>query len=163
MIKKLILGAVAFATVLFSSCEQEQLRIPPHPVRIPFITVGDWNLYGVSGALDYRYFTLDPRQPAGYTYPVYAATGFGGVLLVGDVLGTPRAYDLACPVEAQPNVRIQVDSKKSIAVCPKCGSSFAVFELGNAIDGPAAQNGWALRQYTVSITKNPIEYACIIN
>ncbi len=146
------------------SCSHEaQNRIPPYPVRIQFITSGDWVTYGGSGDTDFKYFIKDKRQPAGFTYTALTETGFGGVLLVGDILGQPRAYDLSCPVEARRDIRITVDVEKSMGVCPKCGSTYSVFELGSAISGEAAQKGYSLRQYSVNVGGGGVVYAQITN
>ncbi len=73
--------------------------------------MAEWNVYGVSGAMDYRVFSREERLPAGYPFLATTHTGYGGVLLVGDVLGNPRAFDRACPVECRSNVRVEIDSK----------------------------------------------------
>lgn len=159
------LAAAAVALCALGSCSNsDDNRVPPYPVRISFVTVGDWNVYGVGGALDYRYFTKsNPTQPADFPYTMLSETGFGGVLLVGDILGQPRAYDLACPVEAKRDVRIYVDREKSVGVCPVCHSTYEVFELGNAISGEAAAHGYSLRQYSVAVGLTGTEYAVIRN
>lgn len=158
-----LLLTVTALTGLTACDNTEENRIPPYPVRITFVTPGDWTVYGVHGALDYVYFTKsNPVQPANYPYTMLTETGFGGVLLVGDILGQPRAYDLACPVEAQRDVRIFVN-ERSVGQCPKCGSTYEVFELGNAISGEAAQHGYSLRSYRVSVGGSGTEYATIRN
>lgn len=143
--------------------DSDDRRIPPVPVRISFVTIGDWQTYGVHGATDFQYFTTEPKQPANFPFTMLTQTGWGGVVLVGDVLGAPRAYDMSCPVEARRDVRIYVDVDKSIARCPKCGSTYAVFELGTALSGEAAQHGWSLQAYNVAIMGGGSEYAVIRN
>lgn len=162
--RRLTTALLAALTLLISSCHHEEYRIPPYPVRITFVTIGDWVTYGIGGASDYRYFTLEnPRQPSGFPYAVNAATGYGGVLLVGDIMGTPKAYDMACPVEVKRDVRIYVDKATMKGVCPKCGSTYEVFEVGQPLSGEAAQNGWYLRPYSVNILNGATEYARISN
>ena len=125
-------------------------RIPPAPVRLEFRTVADWNLYGVPGALGYRRYIKSERIPANFPYVALSQTGFGGVLIVGDILGAPRAYDLACPVECKADVRIVIDEEASKAYCPKCKSVYDVFtNYGQPLSGPALEYGYGLRKYYV--------------
>ena len=107
-----------------SSCDRlDDDRIPVTPVNITFQTQADWDIYGVPGALSWKRFIRELRQPANFPYTEMTYTGFGGILLVCDVLGTPQAYDLACPVERSRDVRVNIDPKDEyLAVCPKCGS-----------------------------------------
>lgn len=140
-------------TLLSMSCDHiDNKRLPSMPVNIVFANVGMWNTYGVGGALDYRYFinTKYIRQPAGFPYTVSTYTGFGGILLVGDVYGNPRAYDLSCPVECKQDVRVQIDTEENVARCPVCHSTYAVFEnFGHPLSGTAAQRGYGLQCYNV--------------
>lgn len=125
-------------------------RIPPVPVWLAFSSVGEWDMYGVPGALDHRRFIKDQRQPANYPYTAASATGLGGILLCGDINGQPVAYDLACPVECRYNVRIAVDTEANVAECPVCHSTYDVFSLGGyPLSGPAAKQGYGLRRYYV--------------
>lgn len=126
-------------------------RIPAVPVNVTFQTIADWNIYGVNAAMDWQRFIRSERIPANFFYTDITQTGFGGVLLVCDVLGEPQAYDLACPVECRNDVRVSVSSEgEQLAVCPKCGSSYNVFSLaGHPVSGPAAEHGYALRKYRV--------------
>lgn len=136
-----------------TSCDSvDDKRIPSMPVQIVFTDVGMWNMYGVGGAMQSRRFfrTKTESQPTGFFYTATTYTGYGGVLLVGDIMGDPKAYDLACPYECSPEIRVSVDSKTHLAVCPKCHSEYDVFEnQGIAVSGPAAKRGYSLRRYGV--------------
>lgn len=145
-----VLGYLA-VTIMISSCHHiDDEMIPAVPVQIVFTDIGMWNTYGVSGALDYRTFIRQENRPAGFFYTATTYTGYGGVLLVGDVYGNPQAFDLSCPVEHQPDVRIYIDSETHNGVCPKCGSTYDVFEnLGYPLSGPAAKHGYGLTRYNV--------------
>ncbi len=124
-------------------------RIPVVPVNIVFNTVADWNVYGVAGAMDYKYFIREQRKPANFPYTASTYTGFGGILLVTDVMNNPHAYDLSCPVEAENNVRVAIDDEM-LARCPKCGSTYDVFSLqGHPVSGRASELGYGLRHYHV--------------
>lgn len=160
--------AVAFATAAaFFGCKSvDDERVPVMPVSIGFVTVADWNIYGVNGAGQYNIFIRDERKPADFFYTERSATGFGGVLLVCDYIGEPRAYDLACPVECKRDVRVEVDSDDhNLAVCPMCGSKYDVFSnFGAPVSGEAVRrgNGYGLRQYRVGTGRGG-EYRVITN
>ncbi len=145
-----ILAAIAIL-LAFEGCDRlDDQRIPPAPVNIPFATVGDWNVSGIGGALDHRRFIKEQLIPSGYHYTAISATGFGGVLLVGDVNGQPAAYDLACPVECKRDVRVAINTEEMVAECPVCHSTYDVFSLGGyPLRGPAAEDGYGLRRYSV--------------
>jgi len=149
-----LISAVTVASAALVSCETiDDDRIPPCAVYLSFFSQGDWDIYGVSGAASHRRFILTDKErvPADYPYTALSQTGFGGVLLVSDFLGEPQAYDLACPVEVQYNVRIVVDNEKNLACCPKCHSEYDIYSnYGTPVSGPAADYGYALERYSVS-------------
>lgn len=151
------------AAVLSSSCHSlDDERIPPAPVNIQFTTESQWNLYGVTAALDYRSFILEQRVPSNFPYTASSYTGFGGILLVCDVLGEPKAYDLACPVERSSSTRIRIDKTEMVAECPVCHSTYDVFSLnGHPLSGPAANNGYGLRVYYVG--RGRTDYMVVLN
>lgn len=124
------------------------------PVNIDMSNQGLWNTYGVFGFGQYRYFifTSSQREPAGFPYSYNSATGYGGVLLIGGQGFSgeiaPLAYDLSCPVERQPYVRVFIDIDTLFAVCPECGSVYDVVEAhGAPVEGPAYSMHYALTPY----------------
>lgn len=122
-------------------------RLPPVPVRIDFVSVGDWNAYGVGGALESRRF-IKNVEPAGFPWTALTYTGFGGVLLVCDVNNQPLAYDLACPYECKSDIRVRI--VETVAECPVCHSTYDVFSnLGTPLSGPAAERGYGMTRYRV--------------
>lgn len=146
--------AIAIFTVLLAamtSCESvDNERIPPVAVRIDLSNIGLWNTYGVPGALDYREFirNTNPPVPANFPYTALTYTGFGGVLLVGDINGNPVAYDLSCPVERKADIRVRVDRSANNAYCPVCGSRYDIFNnLGHPLSGPASTDHYGLQLY----------------
>lgn len=150
---------IPVVAAVMSACDSaNDERIPSMAVRIAFNTAGEWNLYGIAGATDSRRFILSERQPSGFPYNATSATGYGGVLIVGQFsysgnpqTDPPMAYDLACPVEMKPTVRITVDRDKLVGRCNKCGSTYDIFEgFGGPLSGPAATSRYALRRYRVS-------------
>lgn len=146
-----LLGAAVFLGALSLSChELDDDRVPLYPVSVVFPTVAQWDVYGVAGAMDYRRFIIQERVPENFPYTAVSQTGYGGVLLVCDVAGQPKAFDLSCPVEARPDVRVHIDRENNIAVCDGCGSTYDVFSLdGHPISGPASRQGFGLRRYRV--------------
>ena len=126
-ITRLLLSAIVASVVLLTaSCDKvDNHRLPPANVNILFNTIGDWQLYGVSGAGQTRDFIRQESQPAGYPYKAGEYTGFGGVMLVCDPNGEYLAFDLACPVEKKADIRVKYDTESTIAgivKCPECGS-----------------------------------------
>lgn len=160
-------GAIA---ALCSSCDSvDTNRVPYAEVHLTFPTVGDWHLYGVkedaAGAASYIH-TPQLNVPSNFPYTGLDRTGFGGLLLVTDVLGDLHAYDLACPVEIRPTVRVEVPfddngGRAPYAECPVCGSRYDVFmNHGNPISGPAAQKKYGLQRYSVT-SGGPTEYRVV--
>lgn len=143
--------AVAVMTAGCDSVNDE--RIPPYNVHLTFPTVGDWNVYGVQeAAAGHRIYINTPRLrvPSDFPYSQLDYTGFGGLLLVTDVLGDLHAYDLACPYECKADVRIDVPAGSTEARCPSCHSTFSIYtNFGNPTSGPAADRGYALQKYHV--------------
>ncbi|MDR0834105.1 MAG: hypothetical protein LBN93_08000 [Candidatus Symbiothrix sp.] len=79
--------------------------------------------------------------------------GFGGILVING-LSTGGgainlfAYDLACPVEVDKNVKVVPDDAGK-AVCPKCGTVF-VTAYGSGM--PESVSKYPLKSYTVQQT-----------
>lgn len=123
-------------------------------VYIDLSSQGLWDTYGVEGFGQYNMFifTSNTRVPAGFPYSYNSATGYGGILLIsgqrfsGDV--QPLAFDLSCPVERLPNVRVYIDNNTLDAICPDCGSHYNVVEANGApLSGPAEAMHYALTPY----------------
>ena len=140
-----------------SSCSSvNDERTPDLPVNIQLADAGTWNSYGVNAFGSYSLFILGngTRTPYSFPYTQTSATGFGGVLLIsgmdpfsGATL-LPLAYDLACPVERKPTVRIEIEEETFKAICPVCGSSYDVTMGGGApLSGPASSSAFGLRRY----------------
>lgn len=157
---------IALLAVILSACDSvDDDRIPYAEVHLTFLTVGDWNIYGVKGdAADSRRYihTRTERIPADFPYTALDRTGYGGLLLATDVLGELYAYDLACPYEARSDVRIEVPAGQTHARCPQCGSTFDIYGAthGNPLSGPAADRGYSLKRYHVT-SGGPTEYRII--
>ncbi|MCM1368906.1 MAG: hypothetical protein NC204_00865 [Candidatus Amulumruptor caecigallinarius] len=160
---KIFMAAFAAMTLLLNGCNTiDDDRIPSMPVNINLTAIDMWNTYGVSGYGNYRIFVKELRQPANFPYVQTTATGYGGVLLVSGVdpftleAAVPLAYDLSCPVEVKPDIRIKVEIDKyvPVAVCPKCGSTYDVVERGGSpLSGPALGENLGLRRYECRLSQ----------
>lgn len=154
IVAKLIFAAIVvgvfFALEGCSSVDDK--RTPPAPVYVAFPTEAEWRTWGVPSATDYRTFIFNSseRVPSNFPWTALTQTGYGGVLLVADVLGNPVAFDLSCPVENRPEVRVAVDTETHQAVCPRCKSRYEVFSnFGIPLSGKAQEMGYALTRYSV--------------
>ncbi len=143
LIRTIVIILLAALSSACSSLDDE--RIPAMPVNINLADAGLWNTYGVAGFGIYRQFIPSLGLPSGFRYSATTATGYGGVLLIGGMdpftgdTNVPLAYDLACPVERKPDIRVKVDPDNFEAICPVCGSHFDVTMQGGApLSGPAA-------------------------
>lgn len=156
-------AALAFALAVTACSRIDDTRLPSVPVNIVFTTEGMWTKYGISGALDTRRFIKNEKVPADFPYTLSTYTGFGGVLLVGDLYGNPMAYDLSCPFEAKPDIRVVVDNEILDAECPHCHSTYDIFGgQGRPTSGPAAERGYGLTRYKVIDGGSALNYKLII-
>lgn len=146
---------LASLLVLVSCNEVDDSTLPAVAVNVDLSNQGIWNTYGVHGYGEFQYFILAEgiREPEGFPYNSFSATGYGGILLIcgqgfsGDV--EPLAYDLSCPVERLPYVRVYIDETTLDAVCPDCGSHYNVVEgNGGPRSGPAVTLQVALTPYS---------------
>ncbi len=151
--------ALLAVTAVAGGChEVNDDRIPSMPVNINLGDPGVWATYGVSGFGLSRNFIMQtvPTSPAGFPYSADSRTGYGGVLLIGGMdpfsadTNVVLAYDLSCPVERKPEIRVHIEGDTYQAVCAVCGSHYDVTMAGGApLSGPAAQKGkqYGLRRY----------------
>ncbi len=139
--------AVAALLATVSCTTVDDTAIPALPVAINLSDAGMWNTYGVTGYGLCRYFIKvgdTMISPEGFSGTAITRTGYGGVLLVSGVDAFtnepgPLAYDLSCPIEKSPTVRVAVDPDTFEAVCPDCHSHYDVTQRGGApVSGPAA-------------------------
>ena len=158
---------LSIIALIVCSCDSvDDERIPYAPVHLSFATVADWLQWGVAeesaGHRSYIYIPGGRQNiPLGYPYKAADATGYGGLLLVTDAMGNPVAYDMSCPYEARPDVRIEVPSGELYARCPKCGSTYDIFtNHGNPRSGPAAERAYGLQRYSV-ISGGALEYRAV--
>jgi len=134
---KRIIFLLLFANIVFSCDKQYYTSIPNVPVNL------DLNLNG-----------LDTKLNAKLAYEIFTKPrvaldrlGYGGVLVINGMGGNQVdlfAYDLTCPVEANPNTRIVPDSTGVTARCPKCGTIF------NIADGTGAPKSGGTKYFLKS-------------
>lgn len=142
----IILTLVAWGFVaLVSSCSKGLTSNAPS---------SNWPVYY---EIDLNSSKAKPLLPSGgyivVTEPelAHSALGFGGLLIIHaplpDSFGNEYyAYDLACPVEMDPIVKLFVNDKLE-AECPSCHSAFAIlYGGGNPTHGKAEK---ALTTYKV--------------
>ena len=115
--------------------------IPNAPVSLTLDLIGRDN--SLNGTLSYKEFTT-PRDATD-------RLGYGGLLVVnglGENLVNLFVYDLACPNEAQSNIRVKPDETGLTATCPKCGAVYRIAEGG----APQSGSKYWLRRYNVVAT-----------
>jgi len=140
------LSILSFLAFFSFSCEKkERSSIPDCEVYIETKPSEYATLRLIGSAVTYIY-TPGVPVPANFRF------GYGGVLIYRDLEGRIRSCELACPVEAQPSVRVKVTMP--YAECPVCGSKFDL-SWGTAVPvaGPARE---ALRGYHASERTNSI-------
>lgn len=105
---------------------------------------------------------VKPNFPYGFPYTISATTGYGGVLQVCGFDNELFAFDLSCPFEHNPNIRIAIDDSNLNAYCRECGSTYDVFYgSGAPIEGPSAVNKYSLRKYNITYIPTTGSYMII--
>lgn len=142
--------------LVLTGCQSVEIKsnIVRGATYVPFATVGDWHIYGVSGATQSRRFIKSQKVPSNYPYTDVCATGFGGILLVYTNYNEYLAFDLSCPVEHSTKTLVYVDNETFYAKCPVCGSTYDIFFTptapGYPMSGPARTDGYGLTIYRVA-------------
>ncbi|MDR1730179.1 MAG: hypothetical protein LBR52_05910 [Prevotellaceae bacterium] len=128
------------------SCEKRiESSIPDYEVYIETNPKQYAELSIPCSAVEYVY-TPGVPVPANFRF------GYGGVLIYRNLEGKIRSCDLACPVEARPDIRVKVTMP--YAECAVCGSRFDLsWELAVPVSGPAKES---LRSYHASERANSI-------
>ena len=137
---KRILFLILFICVAFSCQKEYYTTIPNLTVYVElWIETRD---SGLKANLAYETI-IQPRT-------AIEKTGFGGILVVNGLGENPInlfAYDLACPVESQRDVRVVPDKSGITATCPKCG---AVFTIATGTGAPQSGTKYFLKSYQVT-------------
>lgn len=77
--------------------------------------------------------------------------GYSGVLIINHPTFGLRAFDLCCPIHAQPGIRI-VPTNNLTAKCQKCSSTYSL-ETGRPLSGSALDNKLNIQSYRVILNE----------
>ncbi|MDR2684550.1 MAG: hypothetical protein LBB53_04115 [Prevotellaceae bacterium] len=122
--------------ILSAGCGNKRSPIPDMPVNLEFNIVAAAPELSAFGS--FKEFTEQQNMSQ--------ALGYGGIVVFHTFDGVFCAFDMSCPVEAKPDVRIATDNTGT-ARCTKCNAEFFLGD-GNAF--PIKGNSkFPLRKYSV--------------
>ena len=132
--------------IISFSCKVEENPVPMYSVYLNLdLTFEDKELKAIPSYKEYTQkninITLGER------------IGYGGILVVHNMLGEYKAFDRTCPYEANSSVTVEVDNEVLYAVCPKCGSKYEIGTSSGTTSGPSKHG---LRQYSVALNGNKL-------
>ena len=141
MKKKCYIVFSLLLAMVFAGCKnQTTTSIPSTRVELEFNILREAPLLNAMGGVA---TFIKPRYSNEYV-------GYGGVVVFHNFDDSFAAYDLACPNEVDPQVRLNVDSIVGEAICPKCG---AVFDIGYARGYPVQGDcKYIMRPYRISVS-----------
>ena len=123
-------------TLLLISCKQYKNPIPDFPVRLEFnITADAPELAAFNG---YKEFTV-PKNATQYL-------GYGGILVFHTIDDKFYAFDMACPYEVKPTVKVHCNYV-GVAVCDSCKTQFSVVDGNGYVQSGVAK--YPLKKYQV--------------
>jgi len=137
MVHKIKSGLFLVILFFLAGCQGDISSIPDLYVNV----VRNIDTYKLNSSNSYLYI---PK-------PVTAldATGFGGIIIVHDLNDNNYyAFDLACPVEADRNVKIGKPDLNFICECPSCGEKYDL-KWGHGVPKINLKNK-VLKRYSVS-------------
>jgi nitrite reductase/ring-hydroxylating ferredoxin subunit len=128
---------VSFAcTVLLMGCEGNYVSsIPNYPVFLDIdLRLAPYNTTLKNNNNSYVLFE-EPRMGKELTDRI----GYGGVIVYADFEGKYCAFDLACPHEALPSVKVKPNDLGQL-VCDSCNSVYDIsFGVGHPTKGPSKE------------------------
>ncbi|HBZ33918.1 MAG TPA: hypothetical protein DEO38_02330 [Bacteroidales bacterium] len=129
-----------------AGCENDIYRssIPDVSVHLELNLVSQYPLFANS----YNEYII-------FSEPRYAVdrVGFGGVIVYTTLEGKYVAFDLACPVEAKRDVRVEPDDA-GVLTCAVCGERYDItFGLGYPMEGISKE---PLKRYVTSLYGNTL-------
>ena len=128
------------------SCDIEENPIPTASVYLNLdLTFEDRELKTIPSYKEYTYKNINTA--------IGERAGYGGVLVVHNMLGEYKAFDRTCPHEVNPGVTVEVDNEVLYAVCPKCGTKY---DIGIGSGSPNGSSKHSLRQYNVLLNGNKL-------
>jgi hypothetical protein len=130
-----------FFSFISFSCKDEVNPIPSNRVYLKLdLTFEDKELKAIPS---YKEFTIkDINIVQG------ESIGFGGVLVVHNMLGEYKAFDRACTYEVNSNTTVVVDEEVLYAECPVCGTKY---EIGIGNGAPNGKSRYNLKQYNTTL------------
>ncbi len=150
MKKTVYILALLLTLIPLTACDSgEHDRIPISPVRVEFASQAMWDQYGVVGSFIHRTFIMREKLPVGFPYTFTSSTGYAGLMLITNEHAMPYVYDLCCPVEINPSVRIEFDDNLLCLRCPRCGSTYDI-ATGSPMSGPAREGKYFLQPYNIA-------------
>lgn len=141
-----------YRLVYYNPTDSSDSESPAGLVYLSFDEI-KWAMYGVT-AYSIKIFDKIAQIPADFPYSKSDATGVAGLAIVnGDTYIS--AYDVACPIEQDANVKLSFDDF-GIATCNQCGSKFTLFngEAAFPIAGVAYEKSIGMHRYTVTVNRN---------
>ena len=128
---------------LSMSCDENiTSTIPNAPVSLILDLAGADN--SLNSSLSFKEYTT-PRLGTD-------RLGYGGLLVIngfGEDIVNLYAYDLACPNEAQSNVKIKPENTGLTATCQKCGAVYKIASGG----APESGSKYWLKRYNVTVER----------
>lgn len=117
---------------------------PPFPAGVADLRLNLSTIYiDFKAMLQYRTFEKPDRDQGVWS------VGYGGILVHIDMNSEYIAYDMACPYEMDPTIKVRPDDSAVRAVCEKCGSTFEIASAYGSVEkGPAKQ---PLKRYKTSL------------
>lgn len=137
------IGVICLLICLFVACEERfTSTIPNASVNLTIDLIDEQLILAPS----YKEYI----KPEDTSFPLATDRfGFGGILVVhGFGMNSINlyVYDLACPNEAQSNVRVKPQDHGLQAKCPECG---AVYDIANGWGNPISGSEYGLRRYNI--------------
>lgn len=133
-----------FLFVLVGCERDEQRRIPDAPVYLELDLTGRYSTF----RNPYDTVVYDHNTPK----TVKDYIGFGGILVNVGYDGKYYAYDLACPYEVDPSIRVYPDENGMKVICRSCGSEFEIWNGTGMVSKTPSK--WNLKRYQAIVRNN---------
>jgi nitrite reductase/ring-hydroxylating ferredoxin subunit len=135
------------ASFAFLSCGDDENPIPDMRVYLNLdLTFEDKELKAIPSFKEYTVKNVN--------LALGEAVGFGGVLVVHTMTDEYKAFDRACPFEANSTIAVAVDDVVLYAVCPRCGTKY---DIGFGTGAPTGSSKHFLKQYNVIHSSNKLK------
>ena len=119
--------------IILSGCDDNYVSsIPNYPVNLKLDLT----------SADYSKFKYSAGQYHIFAKPIIATDmiGFGGVLVTTGFDENYYAFDLACPYEAEHNIKVKPNDLLGQVKCETCGTVYDIsYGIGNPIKGPSKE------------------------